>query len=357
MIIKRKLTDRFSILVISLTILIGGCAHSPKARSSEKKRPSWIDGKSAAYPKMMYITGVGRADVLASAQDKARAEVAKVIRAEVSQKTETWERYIETRKGKKLTVEDNLKLDQLTRVTTEKTLEGVEIAQNWKDSTGTHYALAVLERDHAMSMLREKIQKLDDESRKLMESANISQAPLKKIRQYAQAIDNILLRDTYNQEFRVINPQGHGIPDAVDIFEAKTALDKFLTQELSIEVEVEGEFADNLKSEIVEGLNRDGFVTVKAGSEDQAKILVQGKTMLSELDRGDPKWKYLSWNAEFQLIDRAAGNKVFGTVTKEGVEGHLTIPGARQRVLIKLKKLITDEVSKELSSYIYGENK
>ncbi|UCD84375.1 MAG: LPP20 family lipoprotein, partial [Deltaproteobacteria bacterium] len=344
MIIQRKLTNMFSILVFSLTILIGGCAHSPKARSGEKGKPAWVDGNSPAYPKIMYITGVGRADVLASAQDKARAEVAKVIRAEVSQKSQTWERYIETRKGKSFTVEDNLKLEQLTQVTTEQTLEGVEIVQNWQDSTGMHYALAVLERDHAMAMLREKIGDLDKETKKLIELSEGSKTPLGKVKSYRQAIDNILLRDTFNQEFRVINPQGQGIPDAVDIIEVKTALDKVLTQEFSIGAEVDGEFAAELKAAIIEGLNRDGFITAKAGSEDTAQILVQGKAMLSEMDRGDPQWKYLAWNAEFQLIDRSIGNKVFGSVTKEGHEGHLTISGARQRVLLKLKKVVADEV-------------
>lgn len=295
--------------------------------------------------------------MLTSAQDKARAEVAKVIRAEVSQKTQTWERYIETRKGKSFTVEDNLKLEQLTQVTTEQTLEGVEIVQNWQDSTGMHYALAVLERDHAMAMLREKIGKLDKETRQLMEHSEGSKTPLGKVRLYRQAIDNILLRDTFNQEFRVINPRGQGIPGAVDILEAKTALDEVLTQEFSIGVEVDGEFASELKAAVIEGLNRDGFITAKAGSEDMAQILVRGKSMLSEMDRGDPQWKYLAWNADFQLIDRSIGNKVFGSVTKEGQEGHLTISGARQRVLLKLKKLIADEVTKELTTYIYGESK
>lgn len=355
--IRRELTNKAPILIISLAVLFSGCAHSSPARSSNKGKPDWIGGEASAYPKSMYIIGVGMADVLSSAQDKARAEVAKVIRAEISQKTQTWERYIETRKGKSFTVEDTLKLDQLTRITTEKTLEGVEVVQNWQDSTGIHYALAVLKRDHAMAMLREKIEKLDEETRQLMESSKGSQTPLGKVRLYKQAIEKILLRDTFNQEFRVINPRGQGIPGAVDILEAKTALDKALTHEFSIGVEVDGEFASKLKAEIVEGLNRDGFVTAKSGSEDTAQILVRGKTGLAELDRGDPQWKYLTWNAEFQLIDRSIGNKVFGSVTKEGQEGHLTISGARQRVLLKLKKLIADEVSNELSTYIYGESK
>jgi hypothetical protein len=138
-------------------LLMAACA---AARAAERK-PDWIDRESGRWPREMYVTGVGSADERAVAEDRARADLARVFTSHVSSALNATasEDDIRTDRGnahsERITVVDE------TRSTTDKVLEGVEIAEVWLDTASRQtYALAVLDRQQAAARIEAKLDEL-----------------------------------------------------------------------------------------------------------------------------------------------------------------------------------------------------
>ena len=53
-------------------------------------RPDWVDGQSVQYPSSQYLTGVGYDADRKTAEDKARAEIAKIFVAKLDARTKTY---------------------------------------------------------------------------------------------------------------------------------------------------------------------------------------------------------------------------------------------------------------------------
>jgi len=65
------------------------------------KRPDWVDGDSIQYPSSQYLTGVGYGPDRKSAEDKARAEIAKIFFNKIDPRTSSYQEYLQTTsKGK-----------------------------------------------------------------------------------------------------------------------------------------------------------------------------------------------------------------------------------------------------------------
>ena len=138
-------------------LLMAACA---AARAAERK-PDWIDRESGRWPREMYVTGVGSADERAVAEDRARADLARVFTSHVSSALNATasEDDIRTDRGnahsERITVVDE------TRSTTDKVLEGVEIAEVWLDPASRQtYALAVLDRQQAAARIEAKLDEM-----------------------------------------------------------------------------------------------------------------------------------------------------------------------------------------------------
>ena len=96
-----------------------------------QSKPDWIDGVSAAYPSAQYLVGVGQADNRAAAEDRAYAAVARIFKAEVNAQAKDWESYLVIEQRGQSSDERRLTLDNLTRVSTDKVLENVQIVDRW----------------------------------------------------------------------------------------------------------------------------------------------------------------------------------------------------------------------------------
>ncbi|RLB13781.1 MAG: hypothetical protein DRG35_06340, partial [Deltaproteobacteria bacterium] len=136
-----------------------------KVQVKKGKRPGWVDGDSIQYPSSKYLTGVGYDPDRKLAEDKARAEIAKIFVSKIDSRTRTYQDYLKiTSKGRSKT-EEIFSIQDITSVSTQKVLSGVRIAQVYQE-TGTRpifYALAVLDRDQSAKILGYKIQELDQD--------------------------------------------------------------------------------------------------------------------------------------------------------------------------------------------------
>ena len=177
-----------------------------------------------------------------SAEDHAYAAVARIFKAEVNAHAKDWESYLVIEQRGHSSAERRLTLDNLTRVSTDKVLENVRIVDRWVDvHKGLHYALAGMHRPQAETAFMERITDLDRSISDDVEEAHHPSDKLGKARALRRAARNLVLRETYNADLRVIRPSGQGIAAAYRVSELTHELEQFLATNLVLAVAVAGD--------------------------------------------------------------------------------------------------------------------
>lgn len=325
-----------------------------KVQVKKGKRPGWVDGDSIQYPSSKYLTGVGYDPDRKLAEDKARAEIAKIFVSKIDSRTRTYQDYLKiTSKGRSKT-EEIFSIQDITSVSTQKVLSGVRIAQVYQE-TGTRpifYALAVLDRDQSAKILGYKIQELDQDIHQLLSRAKGEEDLLAKVKCLKQSVQKFVIREAYDTELRIVSRTGKGISSSIHFAEIKGRLESILLRDFLIGVSVKGSRADEVQDALVQGLNQQGFSI----SQDlnRVNVLVRGNIEIKPLKRGTSEWKYVQWRAYFDMVDKKCGS-VFGSVNKTGRQGHLSLQQAENRAVRNIRKVLITEIAGEMKRYIFSQ--
>jgi hypothetical protein len=316
-------------------------------------RLDWVDGTSKAYPATRYLTGIGEGTDRGQAEDDARAEIAKVFESHINTNTKVQQEYLKVVSQGRNREESRVNVQDMVQVSSQKVLSGIQIAEVYKQTHPKElfYALAVFDRQQAMPMLTDKIKTLDQEIKILMDESSKETKNLQKIKILTSALQKQLLRQTHEAELAVVNPSGKGLPAPIGFEEINRSLTDILTKKFRIYVAVSGDRAGEVKKSLSEGLTREGFVLTNDGKH--ASVAVKGQVTIKPLDHGDKKWKYVRWQTAFDLVNQS-DQTVFGTLNNSGREGHLSTEQAILRSVMKIKKELLPQVSKDVRGYIFG---
>ncbi len=336
-------------LTVFFALVLTGCATAPTAPS--ERAPDWVQGASAVYPPARFLTGVGFGDVRAAAENRAYAAIARVFEIEVQQRAHDWESYLATDRGAAPRSEHRLEIDQATTVSTRRVLESVSIGAVWRDERESgNYALAVLDRRQSEAALRDRIAALDRDLAGLRVRAAAGDNKLLRVRALRQAIAAFLLRDAYNTQLRIVNPEGTGAASLQGLAELRQDLEAFLARDFRVGAEVSGRDAERVRAALLEGLTNAGLPVAQGGGAD---LVVRGSVEL-EPTAGPPQQRLVRWAARFDVVDTATG-QVIGSVSRQGREGHLTEAEAEARALRRAQQDVVVEVSGKIAGFIYGE--
>ena len=334
-----------------LFLVLAACATSPKV-------PDWVEGtKAAAYPDEQFLIGVGQADSKPVAEERAYAAVSRIFKAEVTSQAKDWETYLTLEKRGNVQTERRLTLDSVTKVSTDKVLENVKIAETWRNPhTSLHSALAVMSRAAAQTTFRSKIVELDEAVGRDVKEARGAQDKYLKVRGLRRAIRTLITRDTYNSDLRVVTG-GRGVAAAYSVTGLTGELEKLLNESIVVAVEVKGDQAEAVRQAVMEGLAREGLpVTARSAPGDAATadLLVKGEARLWPADLPDPRFRYVRWCADFVIVNQQ-NQLVLGSVARSGREGHLNIPEATGRALKSLQQEVSSALAKSLAEHIFGD--
>ena len=347
-------------------VLMGLAALSGCAWFGGHTKPDWIEGVSAAYPSRQYLVGVGQAESRVVAEDRAYAAVARIFKAEVSAHAKDWESYLVIEQRGQSSAERRLTLDNLTRVSTDKVLENVQIVDRWVDvQKGFHYALAGMYRPQAETSFMERITELDRSIRDDVEEAHRGSDKLAKVRALRRAARNLVLRETYNTDLRVIRPSGQGIVASYRVSELTHELERFLTTNLVLAVAMAGDQAEPMQRALTEGLLKEGLqVTSRTwrgdwsmdgdSSGSSPELLVRGVVRVWPIDVRDPQFKFVRWCSDLEVVD-VTSQRVVGALSKGGKEGHLSEREATAKVVRVMQQAFSIDVAKAIAGYVYGE--
>jgi hypothetical protein len=321
-------------------------------------KPGWVDGAGSDYPLSQYLIGVGQADNRNSAADQAYAAVARIFKAEVNAQAKDWESYLLIESRGSTNAERRLTLDTVTRVSTDKVVENVRIADAWYDpKKGLHYALAVMSRSQAETSLMDRMAVLDRAIESDVAESRGTTDKLSKIRSLRRAARNLVLRDAYNADLRVIRSSGRGAASAYEVNELSNELERFLATNLVLTVQVSGDHAEPIQRALTEGLIREGL-TVKSDAAGRdglsPELLVRGTARLFPIQIKDPYFKYVRWCSDFEVVE-AATRRVLGAVARGGKEGHLTEREAIAKALRVAQHELSTDVATAIAAHIFGE--
>ena len=353
--------SRIGVVLMAL-VALSGCAWF-----GGQTKPDWIDGVSAAYPSGQYLVGVGQAENRAAAEDRAYAAVARIFIAEVSAQAKDWESYLVIEQRGQTSAERRLTIDNLTRVSTDKVLENVQIVDRWVDvRKGLHYALAGMQRSQAETSFMERITELDRSIRDDVEEAHHPSDKLAKVRALRRAARNLVLRETYNADLRVIRPSGQGTAAAYRVSELTHELEQFLATNLVLAVAVTGDQVEPAQRALTEGLLKEGLqVTSRPWGGDRSisgdssgptpELLVRGEVRVWPIDVRDPQFKFVRWCSDFEVVDLTS-QRVVGALSKGGREGHLSEREATAKVVRVMQQVFSADIAKAIAAHVYGES-
>ncbi|OGR99317.1 MAG: hypothetical protein A2V88_03825 [Elusimicrobia bacterium RBG_16_66_12] len=189
------------------------CVPAAKAGS----RPDWVDGNSRQYPRDKYLVGVGMGDDRATASDRARSEISKIFTTNVNVTTNLNESESSSKQGSKTENSFSQAISQSLQTASRKVLEGVEVAENWKDgATMQQYALAVLDRSKALAAVKDKIDDFDKQAQQWKSQMDSASDKVGKVKAAMKLLALLKARTELNGEVRVLDPGGKTIPSPFD---------------------------------------------------------------------------------------------------------------------------------------------
>lgn len=321
-------------------------------------RPLWIDGGSGPFPPAQYLLGVGQADSRPQATEQAYAAVSKIFKAEITAQAKDWESYLVVETRGRTSTEHRLTLDNVTRVTTDKVLENVQILDTWFDrKTRQYYALAGMNRAQTESAMVERLAELDRTIQTEVTEAHQTSDKLTHVRNLKRAAKNLVLREAYNTDLRIIRSSGQGNPAAYRVAELTKELEQFLATNLGMAVEMSGDQADPVQRALVDGLTREGFSVVGRGPTSDAapmELLIKGTVRVWPIEVHDPQFRYVRWCTD-AVIEELSTHRMIAAVSKGGREGHVTEREAAAKAVRVMQQEFASDLARSVAAHVYGE--
>lgn len=361
-----------ALTVLALFTFIPSTLHARRA-------PDWISGTSGKYPAPRYFIGVGAVSMEKGgknqqpewAGDKARAEIAKTLRTEVSVE-ERAERTIESeRKGRGREIKGTSRLVDVITASASEILEGAEIKEYHRDKKAKMlYALAVLDRHQAARRLAGKAARIkEDLLAEVLAAEGLEKENriLPAIGRYNKALSLAGDLTKINEMIDVLEPAGPSpFTDAANHAANMKRIIQGLRGKIRFAVEVTGPAA-GIKTYLAQGLSKAGYVTGAAtlphpppleggGKGNGVKhyrlvgttaltyrgTIAMGEEMLMQIYQAD---------LDLEVVDPAT-NETAGTLTWSASANEKEAPMASMSAVRALGRLVGDQIAERLANIL-----
>lgn len=263
--------------------------------------PEWAMGHSERYPSEAFLAGVGVASERPLAEDRARAEIAKIFQVQVQSRETSSESQWLGRVGNLATDEYRQSVQAELTATTDKVLEGVRIAEIWQDKkAGEYYALAVLDRLRAARALRGELDDIDQTVIGQVRQAEAEPAVLRRLGHYLQVLKVLERRGGIAADLRVVDPAGWVAEAPYRLADISGRADREAAA-IRIGVELADDRQGIVEGALIRALAGLGMQLAPAPERD---LLVRGSVDVERFTAGEPwQWVVASAQVEFMTSD------------------------------------------------------
>jgi hypothetical protein len=336
-----------------------GGGKAPKASTSDTKqqkggRPGWIDGEDPRFPLRVYLCAVGYGPKREIAESGAYAALAKVFVVHVESASQDFMGAYAKTGAPSLEVQSSA---TLTKTSTEKLLSGVRIPEIWQDAKdNTLYALSCLEREKNAKILRDQIEGYDKKAESALKRAEGADAQ-SRLKELSRALDALAIREAMNNELRIIDFDGVGVPSPYAPADVAAALEE-TQSEMRVGVMADGPYADEFRSTIVESLTSQGYKIEEIEGDDTSgfDVLVRAKIKMQDEGEGSGGASHLVFGRGIVMVDvkNVKQNKVIGSLKEERKEGGRNYETVGRRIVIQLSKKLAGPVGKKIDDAMKG---
>jgi hypothetical protein len=319
--------------------------------------PDWINGISKQYQQKDYLIGVGVGDTLDSARSSARAEIAKVFKARISQSAQDMKSERTTQEGSSSKFSSRQDASLNTAVSTDELLQGVEIAETWLDEKKKiYYALAVLNKQKTRQALMHQISDQEELVSGKQAQAKSAESVIDKLRALNGALEAMNRKDELLVRKQVLDPVAVGDPSASGV---RAGIERQKSDLLGkIRFIIQADDTPNLAARVAEKITGLGFTTVPSPPEEKTSDTVALKvtvgTAVAPVDRNNPQWKFYGWHGTVTITDAADNTRVISSVVKDGQSSHLTDDAAKTKAVMEAVQATASAVEQEITKYIFG---
>ncbi len=323
------------LILLSFIVLISACAATGE---HDIDLPEWVDGKSKQRPAALYLTGIGIADNLDDAKDRARADLAKQFEVAVQERSQQQQEYSKLQQGEESveSLQQSVSRQLITQTT--RTVQGIEIAETWHDDVNhKHYVLAALSRNKAKQQYEQQISSLDEQSKQKLKQAENETDTLRKTAQVERAIELQLQRMSAQSALQVVDASGRGKPSNLPLGELIRIRDTLIGK-IKINPIAQGQLAAKLTPIVSGNTATAGFDVTESGQADY--------TLLTET-KLDPALKKdgLTWlRGTLQLTLRDRNNNDAGIKRWPVKAASVSAEQSEQRLLNDIDKILKNEL-------------
>jgi len=311
---------------------------------TEDTRPDWIDGKSKKYASALYLTGQGSALTSSDARDRARSDLAKQFEVAVKEQTQQSQSFTSEQANGESRESFNQRISRQLVTYTSRTLQGVEIADQWFDNkSGKHYALAILSRNKTRHKLVQTLNDLDQHSQQRLLQAEDETSLLTRAALVQLAINSQQKRVVAQSTLQVVDMTGRGIPAKLSMAELVRTREALL-RKIKIQPLASGDMSLELIKVLSGAAAGAGFSIANENVDYQLKI----QTLLDPILEQNG-WFWLRGTMEIFLIDKA-GNSI-GTQRWPLKVSSTNATRSQQKLLSETEKLLKEQLREVLLSF------
>ncbi|MGP1519886.1 MAG: LPP20 family lipoprotein [Treponema sp.] len=278
------------------------CLSSLGAKKKEKL-PIWIISPSSVYSENDYVVELGTGSSQKEADNKAIEGLAAIFNRSVSSKTDSSLAYRENADN----VDKTKSINQHVSVSTSiKDLIGVEIKERWKSKDGVFYALAVLNKQKAITIYSEKLDyciSLIDEALNIPSN---EKGTFQEYTRYVSATSKADEMSLYSAYLSVLNPTSALIiedeyhPDKLKLQASSIA------KNILVEVKIDGNWIDKRINSIFEKVFTSRGFTITKGKK--ARYILDVKLELGEESKLSDDRLMIRYSLNSELLDTATGD-------------------------------------------------
>ncbi len=324
-------------LLFALLLACGGQAQ----KVSKESKSSLFDDPTKRYPNEMYITAVSSGDTPEIAKDRAIADVAKVIKADINSQQLLIEEYIET--GIEMELDRKSSFTRQIDITTEQTLKNVNIGKTWRDEAdGRYYAVAYLDRLDTSEIYKADLADMETKIKSYYDKAGSKTDKLARLAYVNKAISLAIQRDMMIEQLNTISQGAYSFTPTVKAPEL-SSLRRRITGDINVKLDLNSGGYDEFPGAVSEVLQAYGFGL----SEGQPDVIVKGSMRMEELER---KGHFVRWFVDLHFTD-TANNTEFVTYTDDDREGSNSMGEAKRRAALRMVKVVKKNLYDRLDSY------
>lgn len=339
----------------ALAIILLACAQSKPAQAikPEPKQPAWVDGKSIKYPDELYLVGVGSSSNRELAENNARANVAKIFKVDLSGVTSTTKtETLVNNRDSQLQEKTFAKVDASLK----KTIEGTVIEEVWRDPESNRYhALAVLDRDMAAAIFKERIGEIDKEFGEMKSLALSTPDKLEKIRAFVRMKSLIKTRESVNTDLRIVDDSNQGIAPPYSPGKENAEITRFLTNDVLLGLKTETGTPDRLSRSLMDDITRRGLTvkSVTPNTSDNFDIILDLGLNLEPSNEQMGGWYFCRWSLNVSALDPRSDASL-ANESRNGRSGQLTVDRSKDKAVTDAQKSLRD-VSTAILNSLFGE--